>query len=88
MPQESYDPLTPSPNIKKASRGRKAKVTGDILLVPPETAPPNIGTGATFAGGAPVRQQGLDMTPDGRLRGAVYDRQEIGADTDTTVFMP
>jgi len=87
MPQESYDPLTPSPNIKKASRGRKAKITGDLLLVPPDTAPPNIGTGATFAGGAPVRQQGLDMTPDGRLRGAVYDRQEIGADTDTTVFM-
>lgn len=88
MPEQSYDPLTPSPNVKKASRGRKMVVRGEPLFVPPDTAPPNIGTGATFAGGAPVRQQGLDMTPDGRLRGAVYDRQEIGADTDTTVFMP
>lgn len=88
MPEQSYDPLTPSPNVKKASRGRKMVVRGETLFVPPDTAPPNIGTGATFAGGAPVRQQGLDMTPDGRLRGAVYDRQEIGADTDTTVFMP
>ena len=88
MPQESYDPLTPSPNVKKASRGRKAVIRGETIVLPaPDTAPPNIGTGATLAGGAPARQQGLNMNPDGRLRGAVYEDQELNHD-DTAVFMP
>ena len=91
LPSPSFDEiLTPSSSIRKAGSGRKKKavVQGETLFVPPDTAPPNIGTGATFAGGAPVRQQGLDMKPDGRLRGAVYDRQEINTGGDTAVFMP
>jgi len=90
MPDQSFDEiLTPSSDIKKAGRGRKKKavVQGETLFVPPDTAPPNIGTGETFPGGAPARQQGLNMNPDGRLRGGVYDDQELNHD-DTAVFMP
>lgn len=87
FPEQQFVIETPSSNIKKAGKGKKAVIRGEPLFVPPDTAPPVIGTGATFAGGAPVRQQGLDMTPDGRLRGAVYDRQEIGTDTDVSVFL-
>lgn len=86
FPEESY--LTPSTSLKKASRGRKIRISGETVIVePPTTIPPVIGTGATFAGGAPATQQGLKMGMDGRLRGAVYDKQEVGADSDVAVFM-
>lgn len=89
IPEPSFDELlTPSSNIKKASRGRKkkAEVQEDISYSAVDTTPPVIGTGATFPGGAPARQQGLNMAPDGRLRGAVYDDQELNHD-DTAVFL-
>lgn len=89
MPEQSFDEVpTPSPNIKKAGKGKKKTVIqGETMFVPPDTAPPNIGAGATLPGGAPARQQGLNMAPVGRLRGGVYDDQELNHD-DTTVFMP
>lgn len=84
--QESFQ--SPPASIKKAARGKKKPVLGYEESVSPEpTAPPVIGMGATYAGGGPVRQQGLNISAAGRLKGSPPQAFEIGADTDTTVFM-
>ena len=85
------EPTMLSGNIRLTKKGtpdRRFRQGGTGMMMGSMNAPPVIGTGATYAGGAPVAQQGLMMGMDGRLSGAVYDRQEVGADTDVAVFMP
>jgi hypothetical protein len=53
------------------------KINKSAGVAPPEaTAPPVIGTGATFPGGGAVREQGLNMATPGRLRGLPPDASQ------------
>ena len=81
----------PSPNLKKATFGVRVKMEDDLEVEePPRTSPPVIGYGPSFEGGAPVRQQGLNMASAGRLRGAKYSSLSLdpSGEGDVAVFMP
>lgn len=84
-----HEVATPSSSVKKAARGQKAKqpVDEEISILPEPTVAPVIGLGNTYPGGAPVKQQGLNMAASGRLKGSIPDNLELGEDTDVTVFM-
>lgn len=64
--------VVPNPNLK-VIKVKKGKPVASEVMPPPSTAPPVIGYGATFPGGGAIKEQGLNMTPPGRLRGLPPD---------------
>jgi hypothetical protein len=91
MPAFTEPPML-SANIRLTKKGtpdRRFRQGGSAMMMMGQaTAPPVIGIGATYAGGAPARQQGLRMGMDGRLSGAVFDSQVLpDAAGDQTVFL-
>lgn len=101
MPRVKEEPLDEMPafteptmlsgNIRLTKKGtpdRRFRQGGTGMTMGDMNAPPVIGTGATYAGGAPVVQQGLRMGMDGRLSGVAFDNLELeNSIGDQTVFM-
>ena len=82
--------LDESGNIRKVTIKRPKKSTEEIVM-PEPTAPPVISS-ASYPGGAPARQQGMNLAMPGRLRGVATDPstslvglEPIG-DADVTVL--